>query len=110
MNKAVRLLLVMMLTLIGGGLVSAQGDPPPLAAITNEQLTFYGFGGGPRVVAQEGGTPFTNLVWSPDGQHLAFLTYGDGGGWRLMLTDRGPRVRWATIATVRRPSRRMAAA
>jgi len=89
MNKAVRLLLVMMLTLIGGGLVSAQGDPPPLAAVTNEQLTFYGFGGGPRVVAQEGGTPFTNLVWSPDGQHLAFLTYGDGGGWRLMLTDRG---------------------
>ena len=89
MNKAVYLLLVMMLALMGSGVASAQGDLPPLAAVTNEQLMLYGFSGGPRVVAQEGGAPFTNLVWSPDGPHLAFLTYGDGGGWRLMLSDSG---------------------
>lgn len=90
MKKAVQLLLVITaLALLGGGLASAQNDLPPLAAITNEQLTLYGFGGGPRVIAPEGGSPFTSLTWSPDGQHLAFLTYGDGGGWRLLLTDSG---------------------
>lgn len=84
MFKRIVMLLVILLA-SGSMIVYAQTDQlPPMAAVTDRQLTLYNVSGGVRQVMRAEGRLFDNLVWSPDGQHLVFTASS-----RLMLTDRG---------------------
>lgn len=83
--------LLTLLILLGSlSTITAQTSQlPPLAAVTDQQLTFYNVNGGAQTIAREGDLPFDNLRWSPDGAHLAFLAYGADFVPRLQVVPRG---------------------
>lgn len=77
--------LLLLLTMFSG--VHAQDNAlPPLAAVTDGQVRLYGLSGG--VVTPQRWTPYLNLVWSPDGQNLAFTGYDDNFQPQIFLTNR----------------------
>jgi hypothetical protein len=87
MLKRLPVLLTGILLLISATMFAhAQGGAlPNIAAVTNGQLYLYGPG---RAQAITGGgyQRFSNIVWSPNGQSLAFTIAGNG--YTLMLSDR----------------------
>lgn len=87
MRKLMLTLLLLLLTMFG--YVSAQDSGlPPLAAVTDGQITLYGLGG-TRQITPRRLTPYANLVWSPDGQHLAYTAYTADFQPQIFLTTRG---------------------
>jgi len=86
-----RTILSLLMLLLGGlGTLSAQTSQlPPLAAVSDQQLTFYNINGGAQTIARQGDLPFDNLRWRPDGEYLAFLAYGADFVPRLQVVGRG---------------------
>jgi hypothetical protein len=83
------MVLLLALLTLSSGIIYAQTDQlPPLAAVTDRQLTLYNINGGAQQIMRAEVLPFDNLVWSPDGQWLAFTAFDAAYQPMLMLTDR----------------------
>lgn len=86
---------MLMVLLVMGcvGSLSAQATQidqlPPLAGVTNQQLTFYNLNGSAQTITAEESLPFDNLRWHPNGDYLAVLAYRGDFVPRLQIIDRG---------------------
>lgn len=71
--------------------VYAQENTPalPFATVTNNQLVLYGFGETPTVIQTPPAASYNNLVWSPDGNTLAFTQFDPNTFHSLMFYTLG---------------------
>jgi hypothetical protein len=86
LKNTLRILLIAVLLFVFHP-VYAQGNLPPLAAVSNGQLYIYGMGA-PVQVTHGSYNHFLSITWSPNGQHLAFTLFDANNNLSLMLTDR----------------------
>ncbi|MBC7810100.1 MAG: hypothetical protein H7175_03085 [Burkholderiales bacterium] len=67
---------------------TAQDNTPPIAAVSGNDIWLYGFDNAPEQATDIDSNGFSNLVWSPGGQQLAFTAYNENFQPTLMLLDR----------------------
>jgi hypothetical protein len=84
--RAFALLLVLMMVMPLTGTSLAQDAMPPLAAITDGNLTLYGVQGAP-ITVDTTIEFYSELTWSPDGQVLAYTGFDSNGTALLKITD-----------------------
>jgi hypothetical protein len=67
--------------------VQAQDAAQPFAAVTDGVLGVYGLSQNPLIIDNPSNQGFRDMVWSPDGQRLAYLLVNDYYEPQLMVTN-----------------------